>query len=319
MPDTHAATELKLYIVNDGELYRRQTLSILKNLVTKRARGEYKHDLAVKAFGYLTEAGAKKYLQEFGGPGQPWHKMFDAGTRKQAAEALARDFEAEAALGNYDLLLPKKYQEQRVSKKVSGVSHASKKLAWRTPEGIKVVWSPVRQVYFALWPGQGRIEDQQVLKAADADEMHGWLRDTYGGAYGLVNRGAKASRAHGSTGHARKKLVPSRRSRLGAIEARRQAITAARVPYSSAPTRSDIIEFRGFLRNASDRQVQGIYEKEKHAGRDVYAELAAAEAEHRGILDEQHATIRRGTSAPKSRAQLDHEISQALSSYPGRR
>ncbi|HSX22282.1 MAG TPA: hypothetical protein VLE97_05855 [Gaiellaceae bacterium] len=59
----------------------------------------------------------------------------------------------------------------------------------------------------------------------------------------------------------------------------------------------DIREFRGFLRNATDRQVQGIYEKERRAGRDDYAELAVAEAERRGLfLDEtegDHATMLR--------------------------
>lgn len=185
MPDTHAATDLRLYIDNDGELYRQQTTSILKNLVTKRARGEYKHDLAAKAFGYLVEAGAKKYAREFGSD-QPWHKLFDVGTRKLVAEALTRSFEAEAALGNYDSLLPKKYQGQEKS-----AAHATKKrLQWKTPPSLEVVWSPVNQAYLALWPGHGRIEDQQVLKVAGADEMHGWLRDTYGGSYGLEGRPA---------------------------------------------------------------------------------------------------------------------------------
>ena len=69
----------------------------------------------------------------------------------------------------------------------------------------------------------------------------------------------------------------------------------------------DIREFRGFLRNATDRQVQGIYDKEKRAGRDDYAELAVAEAERRGIeLDEI------GHSTKKSPASLDREIAKAL-------
>jgi hypothetical protein len=59
----------------------------------------------------------------------------------------------------------------------------------------------------------------------------------------------------------------------------------------------DIREFRGFLQQATDRQVQGIYDKERRAGRDDYAELAVAEAERRGIfLDEtegDHATMLR--------------------------
>jgi hypothetical protein len=73
MTDTHAATELRLYIDNDGTLYRQRTTSILKNLIAKRARGQYKHDLAVKAFGYLVAEGAKKYMREHGSPGQSWH------------------------------------------------------------------------------------------------------------------------------------------------------------------------------------------------------------------------------------------------------
>jgi hypothetical protein len=52
----------------------------------------------------------------------------------------------------------------------------------------------------------------------------------------------------------------------------------------------DIREFRGFLGQATDRQVQGIYDKEKSAGRDDYAELAIAEAERRGIILDAHAT-----------------------------
>jgi hypothetical protein len=300
MPDAHAATELKLYIDNDGDLYRRQTTPILKNLATKRARGAYKHDLAVKAFGYLTEAGAKKYAKEFGASSQAWHKMFDVATRKQAAEALTRDFEAEAALGNYDHLLPKKYQGQKsgvqhARKKLLAVQPAQKKLQWKTPESIKVVWSPVNQAYLALWPGHGRIENQNVLKIANADEMHGWLRDTYGSEFGLAKRGEKTSRGRGV--HARKKSAAPR----GASQ--RQAHTAGR-----GISAQDLREFRGFLGNASDLQVQGIYEKEKRAGRDEYAELAVAEANRRGLsLDGHYNHARR-----KSPAQLDHEIAQMI-------
>lgn len=124
MIDEHAARELKLYIDNDGNLYRSQTTSILKNLAAKKARGEYKHDLAVKLFGYLVESGAKKYAKEFGtlqsqsperrGHGV-WHVMFDVPTRRAVAEELTKDFEGEYALGNYDNLLPKKYQAEGTS------------------------------------------------------------------------------------------------------------------------------------------------------------------------------------------------------------
>lgn len=106
MTDEHAATELRLYIDNDADLHRQIATSIFKNLATKKARGEYKHDLAVKAFGYLMEAGAKKYAKEFGGT---WNQMFSPETRREVARRFAKEFETEYSLGNYDRLLPKKY------------------------------------------------------------------------------------------------------------------------------------------------------------------------------------------------------------------
>lgn len=280
MTDAHAAEELKLYIDNDGDLYRRQTTSILKNLATKRARGQYNHDLAVKAFGYLVESGAQKYAREFGSPDQPWHKMFDVGTRKQVAEELTKNFEAEAKLGNYDRLLPKKYQKQ---KKSLGPQHARKKAQWKTPESLKIAWSPVNQAYLALWPGRGRIEDQQVLKIANADEMHGWLRATYGSEYGLAGR---------RSSHA---------TRRSSQVSRPQGLTAR-----------DIREFQGFLRNATDSQVQGIYDKERSAGRDEYAELARAEAEGRGIVPDEYGAGRYDHARRKSPSQLKREIAAVL-------
>jgi len=45
----------------------------------------------------------------------------------------------------------------------------------------------------------------------------------------------------------------------------------------------DMREFRDYLKNCTDAQVQGVYDKERAAGRDDYAELAVAEAERRGI------------------------------------
>jgi hypothetical protein len=106
------AHELELYVENDGNLYRQMTTPILRNLATKKAKGEYKHDLAVKAFGYLADAGAKKYAKEFGGPGDVWFKMFPPADRHEVAVAFTKDFEFEYSLGNYnnDTFLPKKYQ-----------------------------------------------------------------------------------------------------------------------------------------------------------------------------------------------------------------
>jgi hypothetical protein len=48
-------------------------------------------------------------------------------------------------------------------------------------------------------------------------------------------------------------------------------------------TADEMREFRGYLKLCTNNQVRGVYEKEKKAGRDDYAELAVAEAERRGI------------------------------------
>jgi hypothetical protein len=48
-------------------------------------------------------------------------------------------------------------------------------------------------------------------------------------------------------------------------------------------TERDSREFIGYLRNCTDRQVRGVYEKEHEAGRHDYAGLAIQEAAKRGI------------------------------------
>ena len=110
--DTEAGQELKLFTENDGDIYRQQTTSILKNLATKKAQGKYDHDKAAALFMYLTETGAKKYAREFGGPGAEarWHEMFPIDVRRLVAAEWRDEFEVEFANGSYDNMLPKKYQ-----------------------------------------------------------------------------------------------------------------------------------------------------------------------------------------------------------------
>jgi hypothetical protein len=106
-----AAHELHLFIDNDGDLYRQQYQPILKNLVTKQAKGVYDKDKAIKLWLYLVESGAKKYVKEYGGV---WNVMFSVPTRREVAAKLNEHFLAESALGAYASLLPKKYQPQAV-------------------------------------------------------------------------------------------------------------------------------------------------------------------------------------------------------------
>ena len=108
--DESVVAELKMFTENDGDIYRRQTEPILKNLATKKAQGKYDHDKAAQLFMYLTETGAREYVKQHGSPGDVWHEMFPVNVRRIVAAKWRDEFEQEFALGNYDRLLPKKYQ-----------------------------------------------------------------------------------------------------------------------------------------------------------------------------------------------------------------
>ncbi len=106
------ASELVLFVDNDSDLYRQQKLPIFKNLMTKKGQGRYDHDKAVDLFMYLAENGAKKYARVFGGTESGWHSMFPPNIRRIAATHWRDSFEVDASEGNYDDLIPKKYQNK---------------------------------------------------------------------------------------------------------------------------------------------------------------------------------------------------------------
>ena len=51
----------------------------------------------------------------------------------------------------------------------------------------------------------------------------------------------------------------------------------------SAPSQDDQDDFAGFCRQATDRQLPAILDKERTAGRAEYARIAAAEMDRRGL------------------------------------
>ena len=105
-PYSIEARELELFTENDRALARTFT-AIYKKLINKQATGKYSKTKAIQEFKYVVEEGAKRYVKEFGGT---WFKMFPPAVRKEVAAAFRDCFEAEAALGNFDYLLFKKYQ-----------------------------------------------------------------------------------------------------------------------------------------------------------------------------------------------------------------
>ena len=89
--------ELKLYIDNDGQLYRQRYTPIEKNLTKKMQKGNYDSKLAVKLFMYLVDDGAKKYVKDFGGNVKD---MFPKKDRIEVAKELVDDFEREYKVRN---------------------------------------------------------------------------------------------------------------------------------------------------------------------------------------------------------------------------
>jgi hypothetical protein len=100
--------ELDNYITSDGQLYRQQHQPILRNLAIKKARGIYKHELAVKLMRHLVDNGLKKYVREHATPGD--ERLVSVATKNAVAKLFVDSFETEYDLGNYDNFLPKKYQ-----------------------------------------------------------------------------------------------------------------------------------------------------------------------------------------------------------------
>ena len=82
--------ELKLYIDNDANLYRQRYIPILKNLSKKKKQGKYRKGLASKAFMYLVDDGAKRYVKSYGGDARD---VFPKRQRKDLAKDYVEEFE----------------------------------------------------------------------------------------------------------------------------------------------------------------------------------------------------------------------------------
>ena len=94
-------TELKLYIDNDSSLYRQRYMPILKNLSKKKKKGRYRKTLAQKAFMYLIDDGAKRYVRSDGGNHLD---VFPKRQRKQLAKDYVEEFEEIFKNQEYDFM-----------------------------------------------------------------------------------------------------------------------------------------------------------------------------------------------------------------------
>lgn len=87
--DMAAAQELELYTENTREIYDRYTLPTIRNLTRKYKAGKYDREKAITAWGYVVEAAAKMYAQEFASAAA-WHVIFNVATRREVAKTLEK-------------------------------------------------------------------------------------------------------------------------------------------------------------------------------------------------------------------------------------
>lgn len=96
---TTESHELALYTVNDGDIYRQTIQPIIKNLAQKIHNGTYNADLAINAWLYAADAGAKKYTKEFGtrGPNGSFG-VFTKADRIAAAREIGEQYDEEVQM-----------------------------------------------------------------------------------------------------------------------------------------------------------------------------------------------------------------------------
>ena len=99
--DEQAINELRLFTDNDEQLYRSQFLSIIKNIIRKMDKGNYKHSLAPKLWQYLVDNGARKYCKTFGGEVR---YTIPKAERVKLAQDYADDYRDEIIEGNFSNL-----------------------------------------------------------------------------------------------------------------------------------------------------------------------------------------------------------------------
>lgn len=90
--DHIAAHELVLYASNDSYIYHRHSLPIIATLTKKMKKGQYDPLKAAKLWLYMIDEAAKKYCLEFCDRHTAYYTIFNAATRKSAAEIIEYEY-----------------------------------------------------------------------------------------------------------------------------------------------------------------------------------------------------------------------------------
>jgi len=88
--DQVALRELRVFIDNDGQLYRQMVEPIRANLAKKLEGGRYDPKKAPRGWQYLVDEGARRYVKEFGGDVR---SLFPLPLRVALSHEYAQDWE----------------------------------------------------------------------------------------------------------------------------------------------------------------------------------------------------------------------------------
>ncbi len=92
--------ELRLFIDTDARLYKSRYIPILKNLSKFKKKGKYNSKLAIKAFIYLTDDGAKQYIKDYGGD----QSTFSKKDKLELAKDYTEEFESQYNNQEFDFM-----------------------------------------------------------------------------------------------------------------------------------------------------------------------------------------------------------------------
>ncbi len=171
------AEDLVLWIENDGNLYRSETVPLIHSLMLKRKEGIYNFEKSVKSFEYLAEAGAKSYVKQVVESGLPWFEVIPPAVRKQTARMLAEIFKRKADGGEYDWILEKKTEEE------DNPDHIPKVVSLKEPmseaeaeEATKAMEKVSGKKYEVLGTAAG--SELFVVRSSIVSQLRGWMLRT---------------------------------------------------------------------------------------------------------------------------------------------
>jgi len=153
-----AARELELFAENDGDLYQRSAVPIMKNLSKKFKKGTYDPELGVKLWKYHADRAAKAYSEQHS-TGDDWKTMFTPRDRMEMAKSMEDSWRSEMEAGNFmesaEVTESKEKADPDVVKKFAGVPDSR------------------RSYYITMWAEENGIDGN------DAMVMAGYKRGDY--------------------------------------------------------------------------------------------------------------------------------------------